>query len=146
MRRLLSGLLASSFIALASSGPALSRVPAAPSYKVSASLFDGGRLIGQPTITVREGQPARIMVSSEPGYSLRILVRELPRSEVGRRVVVSSEIVLSHQNKWMPVSSPSLTMPIGTRVSYELSADGRTDKSTTHPFRVEITVSDAASG
>lgn len=146
MRRLWSGLLALSFTVPVSYGPALSQGLTPPSYKVSASLFDGGKLIGQPTITVREGQPARIVVSSEPGYSLRLVARELPRWQGKRRVVVTSEIALRHRNEWVPVSSPSLAMPIGTRASYELSAAGRTDKSTIHPFRVEMTVTDAASG
>lgn len=146
MRRLFSGLLALSFTASAIHGPALSQVAAA-SYKVSASLFDDGKLIGQPTITLREGQPAKIIVASESGYSLRILARELPvSSQFGRRIMVTSEIALRHKNRWTPVSSPSLAIPIGTRVSYELDATARKDKSTGHPFRIEMTVTDFASG
>lgn len=146
MRRLFSGLLVLSFTAPASNGPALSQVATVPSYKVSASLFDDGKLIGQPTITLREGQPAKIMVSSGPGYSLRILARELPVSRrFGRRIIVRSDIALRHMNKWTPVSSPSLTIPIGTRVSYELKATARKDKSTVHPFRIEMTITDSAS-
>lgn len=147
MRRLFSGLLALSLAAPASFGPAMSQVPSVASYKVSASLFDDGKLIGQPTITLREGEPARIMVSSEPGYSLRIVARELPVSkQLGRRIMVTSDIALRRMNKWMPVSSPTLTIPIGTRASYELDAVAQKDKSTVRPFRIEMTVTDIAAG
>lgn len=145
MHSLFSGSLILGIAAVAAYGPALSQV-AAPSYKVSASLFDDGKLIGQPTITLREGQPAKIMVSSEPGYSLRILARELPVStRYGRQIMVTSDIALRHKNKWTPVSSPSLTIPIGTRASFELEAAARKDKSTVHPFRIEMMVTDFAS-
>ncbi len=120
-------------------GGAASRV-----YSIKAVLHDNGRVIGAPHVTLREGTPAIVTSSTDQGYSIRFVAEEQPVSaQYGRRVTVRSEIYLRFMNQWRLVASPGLLIPIGKSASFQLSASGRTDRPTGHPFKMTMSVSDA---
>lgn len=146
MSRFLIALLALSFTFLTSFSLAAGQGENANfrSYKIQASLFDDGRLIGQPVITLRHGEPVIMTVAKNPGYSLRLVATELPADQIGRRVSVNSEVYLRFMGSWRLVAAPNLAIPIGSSARFELGAAGRRDKPTGHPFKVQMSVVDFA--
>ncbi len=106
-------------------------------------FYDGERLIGAPSLTVREDQPAIVTMSTDNGYSMRLVAPEEPLSaQHGRRVTVTTEVFFRFLNRWAPVASPSFTIPVSKSASFTLPGSGRTDKATRDPFKLNITVSD----
>jgi hypothetical protein len=129
------------------SSPATSQASGAGvrTFKVDATLHDGGRLVGAPSVILRENAPAIVSLSSDGGYSMRLVAREEPYSaQFGRRVSVTSEIHLRTMDRWAAVASPTLILPIGKSAVYESRGSGRAAQETDRSFKLSLTVSDMA--
>jgi len=55
---------------------------------------------------------------------------------------VTAEVHFRFANRWVPVSSPSMTISIGKTSTFEMRGSGRTDEPTGRPFKLKMTVSD----
>lgn len=81
---------------------------AAETYKVSASLLYQGKVFAKPTVVVQPGAPARVAVSGTDGYTLTLVLTNLPSN----KVKISAKLDSSHGS-----ASPQIITYIGKPVT-----------------------------
>lgn len=98
-------------------------------------LHDGGRLVGTPQLTVRDGATARVTVPGAGGYSLTVRIEGSSNGR-GNAASVSAEVQLFVEGRWRHVASPVISVGESGAGTMILAADA----DNPHPFRMDIEV------
>ncbi|ALL14753.1 hypothetical protein [Caulobacter henricii] len=112
--------------------------PAATVYSVSIRLHDGDRLVGEPRLKVHAGATAQVEIRDAEGhgFSVSLVARPGPDADVS----VSSSIDATSITGFRQAIHPKLIVKPGQEAAIAFGQDTGTQK----PFRVDITVEQAA--
>lgn len=108
-------------------------------YRLEMSLFDDGRLVGQPRITVSEGKPVIVTVEKDGGYSMRLVAIRTEGQPQGRRLRLSAEIFFRKGTGWRQVAAPRLTLALGQTATIETRQQG-----TARTFKLDVLANQAS--
>ena len=103
-------------------------------YRLSLRMVLDGRIIGTPVLIVRPGEPARVSVDRDGGYSLLISVAPMSAAPAGR-VEVASDVYTRSDGHWTLLARPTILMNVGTTASFELSPTAASGRPA---FRMEV--------
>ncbi len=92
-------------------------------YPVKFTVAYNDRILGSPSLYVREGQSTIITVPRQGGYALRAtLNRQIMQNRVMARLDL--EVFREDQGRWHQISTPVLMMPYGGRAEFTLDRPG----------------------
>lgn len=81
-----AALAGASLVAGCFSAAALSADGGTGDYRVSMTIYDGDRIVGEPTLDVRSGEPAKIAIEPGDGSYYRATVSVAPQAKVKFRL------------------------------------------------------------
>ena len=111
---LLSSLVATGTAAAQSGqpGPITAEAPGR-TYEVIVTLNDGGRSIGVPIVTLRDGEERTVRIPGEP-YMLELKLRRVPTAAFGTEAaMIDTELLVEREGRWETRISPSFIVGIG---------------------------------
>ena len=112
-------------LALISGSASIAQRPASPSifYETQFDIVYSDRTLGNPRISMVEGQPVIMSFERANGYSLRSI---LTRKSFNGRVLANLdlELFVEQGGRWQRVATPQLSLPFGGESSFELQRPG----------------------
>lgn len=91
-------------------------------YTIEIEIRADGEVIGTPTLIMRTDRPALITVPTTNGYALRADLA-IGSMQGQRRAELALDLRLPLNDSWVPVSSPSLSIPMGRPGSFSVPAE-----------------------
>ena len=123
---------------LLTAAPALAVEPSTPTYRVSITLHDGDRLVGEPRLQTRAGETSRIEIRDAQGHGVSMSVVATPQPDAA--VSLTSTIDVTSTTGVRQTVNPTLVVKLGQPAGIAFGEDSATRK----PFRVDLTVEQVA--